>query len=230
MGYDESQWYGDLLCDEYDEQNNFMNPPSPTGWYVYKIVGYTLDKMQNLSSKFLNDYSILSADASSLDYFWGLSYNMPRPTIGTAPNERLLTDDEYRIYLYLRNCQLITIEDLQINLGKCFNNENNDDTVYFDYIEDGLKSTDHPHYTSRVTDLSNIAKQADDTTGDYTTDYANDSDATNKIRGVLSSTTDLTLRVNVPSPDTGAWDTDFLDLLQEYISIKGNVVIREATR
>ena len=51
MGYDGSQWYGDLLCDEYDEQNNFMNPPSPTGWYVYKVVGGALDMMKEIATE-----------------------------------------------------------------------------------------------------------------------------------------------------------------------------------
>lgn len=227
MAYDDSSDYGDMICDEYDEQNNFMNPPSPTGYYVYKIIGGALDKMKEYTSQFMNDYSVLSADSRSLDYFWGLSYKMPRPTIGTDENERLLTDDEYRIYLYIRNSQLITRQNLEVNLGKCFNHD--DKEIYFTYLESGLESVDHPNYIARITDTSNLAKKADDTGGHFVTNYDEDSQDTELIRGVLSTQSELELICNIPHPEEGNWDPLFLEFLEQYISIKGNVILREAS-
>lgn len=232
MAYDGLSDYGDYICDEYDEQNNFMNPPSPTGYYIYKVVGGALDMMKEMTSTFLNDYSVLSANHNSLDYFWGLSYNMPRPTIGTGASERLLSDDEYRIYLYLRNSQLITMQNLIINLGKCFNNDNV--TVSFVYEEDGLNTVDHPHYIADETITSNLAKHSNpaDTGGDFVTDASQDSDSTNLIRGVLSVQPQTQLVCLVPHPDiegVGAWDPLFLEFLEQYISIKGNIKLREAS-
>jgi len=228
MAYDDSSDYGDMLCDEYDEQNNFMNPPSPTGYYVYKIVGGALDRMKEFTTMFLNDYSILTANTNGLDYFWGLSYGMPRPTIGEAGSERLLTDEEYRIYLYLRNSQLITMQNLEINLGKCFNHD--EEVIYFTYEESGLETVDHPHYTALVTDTSDLAKQETDTSGHFVTDYSDDSDETELIRGVLSPQTQTQLICNIPHPsEGGAWDPVFLEFMEQYISIKGNVKLREAT-
>lgn len=236
MAYDGSSDYGDFICDEYDEQNNFMNPPSSTGYYVYKVVGGALDKMKEMTSTFMNDYSVLSADHRSLDYFWGLSYKMPRPTIGTGASERLLTDDEYRIYLYLRNSQLITMQNLIINLGKCFNHD--DLTVTFEYEEHGLETVDHPHYIADVTETSDLAKHGEDSpegpdTGPhFVTDYSQDSDDTELIRGVLTVQPQTQLICLVPPPNIeggGNWDPLFLEFLEQYISLKGNVILREAS-
>ena len=99
MSYDNTSYYGDMLCDEYDDKCNFINPQSPTGFYIYHIIGDGLDIMSDLCSKFMNDFSILTADTKGLDKFWGVSYNLPRPTLPIS--ERLLTDEEYKIYLYL---------------------------------------------------------------------------------------------------------------------------------
>lgn len=219
LAYDDTSWYGDLLVDEYDDKNNFMTPESPVGYYVYKLVGGSIDKMQEMSSKFLNDFSILSADASSLDYFWGLSYNMPRPTL--PDSGRLLTDDEYRVYLYLRNCQLITERDILVCMGNAF--RLNDYEVYMGEISNYLETSDHLNYTSIEYDGSNLHKTLDDETKQFVTNHEEDED-TEVFESKLSETADTIQVVYIPYQ---GWDSEFLIFMTQYISVKGDLSILE---
>ena len=223
MSYDGSSLSGDLLCDEYDDKNNFMIPETPTGYYVYKVIGSALDMMQEMTSKFLRDYDILSSDGRSLDLFWGISYGMPRPTLPLS--QRKLTDDEYRIYLYLRNCQLITMQDITICLGKAFNDDTRGTTINVVKTQNYLRVVDHLHYTPKTTETSNIAKRDDDTTKHFVTNYGDDAD-TEKIESGLSEVADTTVIIEIPFK---GWDSEFLTYLQPYLSIKGTIVLREAT-
>ena len=218
MAYDNTSFYGDMITDEYDDHNNFMNPPSSTGFYVYHILGDSFDKMSDMCSQFLNDFSILSADTRGLDNFWGVSYNLERPTL---PSGRLLNDDEYRIYLYLRNCRLITMQDIEVNFSKCFKLDDYD--VYFTEESDFLATVDHLNYESEITTSSNLKKQDDDDEGHMITNFDEDED-TKLIESLLSDSAELFTVINVPYNE---WDSEFLAYLEQFISIKGNLKIRE---
>jgi hypothetical protein len=81
MAYDNTSLTGDEICDYYyDIENNFMNPPSPTGFFIYKVIGGAFDRLNDLVTQFRNDYSILDCNAGNVK-FWGVSYNMPRPSL-----------------------------------------------------------------------------------------------------------------------------------------------------
>lgn len=218
MAYDNTSFYGDMITDEYDDQNNFINPPTPTGFYVYHILGDSFDKMSDMCSQFLNDFSILSADTRGLDNFWGVSYNLERPTL---PSGRLMNDDEYRIYLYLRNCRLITMQDIEVNFSKCFKLDDYD--VYFTEESDFLATVDHLNYESEITTSSNLKKQDDDDEGHMITNFDEDED-TKLIESLLSDSAELFTVINVPYKE---WDSEFLAYLEQFISIKGNLKIRE---
>ena len=218
MSYDDTSYYGDLICDEYDDMNNFMNPPSPTGFYIYHILGDGFDKMSEYCTRFLNDFSILSADSSSLDKFWGVSYNMPRPKL---ENGRLLTDEEYRIYLYLRNCRLLTMEDILVNMTHCFGLD--DYEVYFTNESHYLRSVDHTNYDSDETMESNLARNSLDSGDEYIIRQGS-SDNVRGVESLVSTVVDVVQYVNVPSQ---GWSDDFLGFLEQYISVKGNLRIRE---
>ena len=223
MAYDDSSFYGDLIVDEYDDKNNFIGTTTSAGFYIYHILGDSFDIMSNQCSKFLNDYSILSADSSSLDNFWGVSYNMPRPKLNEGEtNERYFTDDEYRVYLYLRNCRLMTREDIEINMNKCFGLD--DYSIYFSVETNYLAGTDHLVYTPTVTDTSNLSKNDDDTTNDYLVNLGSDDSSVHLLGGNLATTTDVVQVINIPF---NGWDVGFLSLLEQYITVKGNISIRE---
>lgn len=222
MSYDDTSYYGDLIVDEYDDKNNFIGTNTPSGFLVYHLLGDGFDIMAEQCEKFMNDFSILSASASSLDKFWGVSYNLPRPKlyIGTE-DERYLTDEEYRVYLYLRNCRLLTREDLLINFGKCFGID--DYEIVLSDESQYLQAVDHLSYEAETTVGSNLHKRDDDSTLHFVTDYAND-ETTELIEGGLSTEENLVTVINIPYKE---WDTGFLEFMEQYVSIKGNIKIKE---
>lgn len=219
MAYDNTSFYGDMIFDEYDDKNNLMNPETPVGFLFYHILGDGFDKMSDMSSKFLNDFSILSADASSLDKYWGISYNLPRPTL--PDSGRLLSDEEYRVYMYLLNCRLITVEDILINFNKCFGLEDNE--VYLSEETDYLEATDHLSYEAEETVTSNLHKREDDNTKHFITTFDEDDD-TEVFESLINTIESEVTIINIPYQN---WDSEFLQFIRPFISIKGNLEIRE---
>ncbi len=219
MSYDNTSFYGDLLVDEYDDKCNFIGTHTPMGYLVYHLLGDGFDLMAEMCTKFMNDFSILSADSSSLDRFWGVSYNLPRPTL--PKSERLMTDEEYRVYLYLRNCRLITKEDLLINFEKCFGFD--DYEIVFSSEEFYLEVTNHLNYIAEDTVSSNLHKREDDDTLHFVTDFGND-ETTELIESGLSVGSEVITVINIPYNE---WDKEFLSYLEQFISIKGNIKIKE---
>lgn len=218
MAYDDTSFYGDLIVNDYDEQNNFMNPVSPMGFYVYHILGDGFDKMSEYCTEFLNDISVLTANVKGLDNFWGISYNLPRPLINGEP----ISDEEYKVYLYLRNCRLLTREDLEICFNNCFAVE--DYTVYFSEETNYLSVVDHNHYESLVTDGSNLAKNNLDVSNEYIINQANSGADVMGLESLLSEDEEKIIVINIPSQN---WNEEFLAFLEQFISVKGNLQIRE---
>ena len=219
MAYGDTSFNGDLIVDEYDDKNNFVGTNTPSGFYVYHILGDAFDIMAEQCSKFMQDFSILSASPSSLDKFWGVSYNMPRPSLPVS--ERELTDKEYRVYLYLRNCRLLTREDLLVNFNKCFSYE--DFEIVFSTETMYLEASDHLRYDAEETVSSNLHKRADDSTKHFVTNFSADED-TEVIESGLSKSTEEIIVINIPFND---WDAEFLSFMEQYISVKGNIKIKE---
>lgn len=217
--YDDSSFYGDRICDEYDDKNNLMVPETPAGFLIYKIVGGVFDDMQEMVSKFLRDCDILSADASSLDKFWGVSYDMPRPTLPLSG--RLLSDDEYRVYLYLRNCQLITRLDIRLACEKCFAVD--DYEIYISESDDYLESVDHIHYISREYNGSNLQKRSDDESNQFVTDFDDDEDVA-RIYSKLAEVGANQKVINIPY---NGWGIEFLHFLGKFLTIDNSLAIRE---
>ena len=223
MAYDGSSFFGDLIVDEYDDKNNLVGSITPSGFYIYHILGDSFDKMSEECENFLNNISLLSADAKSLDNFWGVSYNMPRPKLNAGtPAERNLNDAEYRAYLYLRNCRLMTREDIEINMNKVFAVDGFE--VYFSEETNYLNATDHKSYTASVTDTSNLAKNNDDDTNDYVVQLGSEDDDVNTLEGNLSIVGEVVQVVNIPFQQ---WSSDFLEFLGQYISLKGDLQVKE---
>ena len=223
--YDNSSINGDFICDDYDDKNNFMIPETPTGYYVYKVIGGGFDRMDDWDSQFLQDLDILSCDAGSLDLFWGVSYNMPRPSIGEPA--RPLTDDEYRVYLYLRNCQLLTMQDIMICLGKCFNKNTDYGTeeIYVTEISHYLEATDHLIYDAKTDETTDLGKRDDDTSKHFITSFSDDAD-TETFDGYLVPLGETQSVINIPYNN---WSSDFLEFMEQYISIKGDLLLREVS-
>ena len=271
VSYDNSSVTGDEITDYYyDIENNFMNPPSPTGFFIYKVLGGAFDKLNELVTQFRIDYSILDCSVgsvelvssfpsepdtshvyyvpnytttggsftkysyngstwdsetvtgevlNSLDTFWGRSYNLIRPLLSYVSDgdtySRSLSDEEYRIYLYLRNHQLLTMKDLLVSFSNCFGGA--EATVS---TLDSVHVVDHKHYDNPP--FSNDGLGAYDGEDlNIVTDLLVDTEGVYTLVDRLATGT---VTISIPSNN---WDTYFLSFLEEYISIKGNILISE---
>lgn len=216
--YDDTSFYGDLICEEYNSQNNFMNPPTPLGYFLYTIIGGGFDQIQERINQFNNNISILSCEEKYLNIY-GRYWNIPRPTI----NNRLLTDEEYRVYLYLKKCRLITIQDLKINFNKCLSLDDYD--VKISQVEvNKLQVVDHESYTgSDDYTSSNLKPNTEDFTLNKIVNHNNEEEV-NKFSGHTGHSYQLEVVVEIPSQN---WDKYFLKLLTSFISLKGNVEVKE---
>jgi len=272
MSYDNSSITGDEICDYYyDIENNFMNPPSPTGFFIYKVLGGCFDWLNDLISQFRNDYSILDCDVgtveivgafpdepdtdhiyyvpnytttggsftkytyngtswvnstvtgdviNSLDTFWGRSYNLIRPTLTYTSDgntySRKLTDEEYKIYLYLMKHQLLTMKDLMVAFGNAFGSAEHSTTEL-----DVTHMVDHKEYDNPS--FSNDTLMAyDDSDEEIVVDSLIDPD---DVSIVVDRKTEGSI-ITIIIPDFDSYDPHYLAFLETFISIKGNVVIQ----
>lgn len=271
MSYDNSSVVGDEIADYYyDIENNFMNPPSSTGFFIYKVLGGCFDWLNDLISQFRIDYSILDCNVgnveilsnfpeepdtthtyyvpnyttsggnftkytyndgtwssstfngevlNSLDTFWGRSYNLIRPLLSYVNDgstyTRVLTDEEYKIYLYLKKHQLLTMKDLLVAFTNCFGGAETSTTVLNSIHTVNHKAYDNPAF-------SNTALAAyDNTDNDIITDKLVDKAGVDVINDKYAQGT---LSITIPEDD---WDENYLSFLEDFISIKGNILIVE---
>lgn len=279
MAYDGSSITGDEICDYYyDIENNFMNPESPFGYFIYKIIGGGFDYIDGLINQFKIDMDLLNSNVgkteivdslpsdvdidtkktyyvpvfnpesyhftkyeykddewvesshvgkiiNTLDTFWGKSYQLPRIEISYLDENEILqkrqmTDDEYKIYLYLKNHPLMTVKDLTTAFTRCFSVSDKENDVYMS-IETGadiLRFVDHPNYDN-FTNPSLEKMDANDTNAltDFLEDANYDVVSDEKTVGEI-------IMINIPNQNL---DQHFLDFLETFISIKGNVKINQ---
>ena len=154
---------------------------------------------------------------NSLDTFWGRSYNLERPSISYTLDgvtfSRALTDDEYKIYLYLRNHRLLTQKDILVAFGNCFGDVSIGQQTIASIRAVNHKMYDNPPFTNETL----AAYDPNDTGIVIDTKHTSvDSDPV-----IDKKTTTSTLAITIPE----GYDENFLTLLAEYASIKGNVLI-----
>lgn len=213
---------GEIIAEEYLMSGNPLNPESSFGAFIYTLIGGGFDKMDEMTTKFLNDCNIMSCSSKGLDRYFGESLNLPRPTIVEDGESRLLTDEEYAVYLYVNNSQLITQLDLITVFDHCMGTNDND--VYITREQERISTVDHLNYTSPETPQSNISKDIEDIGENYITNRLEDDetytlpDFSEKFLG-----NDI-LVLNIPYNN---WSPAFLEFLEDYISIAGNVKIHE---
>lgn len=268
MAYDNSSVTGDEICDYYyDISNNLMNPPSPTGFFLYKVVGGCFDWLNTNVGQFRIDYSILDCSVgsveivdgfpdepdtshtyyvpnyttsggnftkyvyngsawenstvtgevlNSLDTFWGRSYNQIRPTISYTNDgntyTRTLTDEEYKTYLYLKNHQLLTMQDLLVAFTNAFGSAETSTTLL-----NSLHLVDHKKYDNPSFSNDTLSAYDEDDLG-IVTDKLLD---VSGVDVIVDRKAKGTLSISVPE----GFDEHFLGLLEGFISVKGNVKI-----
>ena len=68
MAYDGTSITGDEICDYYyDIENNFMNPESPFGYFIYKIIGGGFDYIDGLINQFKIDMDLLNSNVGKTE-------------------------------------------------------------------------------------------------------------------------------------------------------------------
>lgn len=219
---------GELIIDEYLPSGNPVNPMSSFGHFIYMVIGGGFDIMDEYVNEFLNDTDVMSCNSNKLDRVWGNYLNSPRPKIIEEGVERFLTDDEYRVYLYVIQSQLMTRLDLLNVFAHCLGDKTIDDDPYngVEVVKEDsgkLFTVDHLNYFSIPTEESNIGSNDPDDPNRII-NHENEEADVNTIAGINSYSGDQVYVVKVPKNN---WSAAFLDFLVEYISIKGNVLIRE---
>lgn len=321
MAYDSSSLIGDSICEDYyDIENNLMNPESPVGYFLYKVIGKSFDDLYKLINQFRIDLSILDCDVggnhiisdvpetleegvsyyislytsdekdifkkytgddeadsisfsddcvllldgglfgslsdnyvlslesneddfkctynnlilsyssnnyvlsvkNSLDTFYNRSFGFVRPRISYVENgvvfHRLMTDDEFKIYLYLRNHRLMTRKDIIVAFSNAFNTEN--ETIQLTTTNlDNASMVDHKQYDNPPFSNDTLMRY-NDTDNDMVTDKINDSDNAFIVSDKITESSIILIKV------PGEWDKNFLSLLEQYSSIKGNVLLQ----
>ena len=227
-GEDYVSMNGEIICEEYLDENNPVNPESSFGLFIYLIIGRGFDLMDEMSSRFINDCDVTSANPKSLDRFYGASLNLPRPTITDGGTERLLSDKEYAVYLYLRKSQLLTRLDLMSVFSHCMGDETLDDVYNGVSVTDEpnnvLFGVDHLHYDSPTDDPSSNISRNSSSDHNHVVNHDSSDDDVYRLAGQKKYAGEFVTFVNVPA---AGWSHAFLDFLVDYISIKGNVLIRE---
>ena len=278
MAYDNTSVNGDEITDYYyDIENNLMNPPSPVGYFIYKIVGGCFDWLDDLINQFRIDMSVLDCNVggiqlvkelpsepninltyyvpiytaegnnytkyeyidgswntstvetkvlNTLDTFWGRSYNLERPPVSYVKDgviySRMLTDDEYKRYMYLLNHRLVTRQDLLVAFQNAFGVSEDDNDVSMGTMSlDDTHMVNHKYYDDPS--FTNVTLAAyDPLDEEIIVDNVHTSE---DVTVVIDKKTEGTIiTVIIPNQQ---WDKHFLTFLEDYISIKGNVQISQ---
>lgn len=177
-----------------------------------------MEKTGTTVKQYINDTLIRTTTISNrTNYYMGfqlykncsIKFKNYRIYDTSTPSERPLTDDEYRVYLYMNLCRLLTLQDIRIVSERCFNTEN--DSVTITKVPSGIFQL-----TDMLTDNQSIAG---------VTDYlTNDSEV--HLTDMLSRNVATFTQINIPAQ---GWDSNFLALVKEFASLKGNVLIQEVT-
>jgi hypothetical protein len=109
-------YYGDLLVDFFDQENNMVNPPSDVGFFLYNLFGKALDDAQNIINQMLLNTDPVTCESPYLSIIameWGLKRC---PSWG---------DDKWRavVIYYYYNLETIAGIEFVLNLLNDFNNQ-----------------------------------------------------------------------------------------------------------
>ncbi|OEC87901.1 MULTISPECIES: hypothetical protein [Methanobacterium] len=201
MPYDDSSLRGDEVCLNMDEQNNFMNPHSPTGFFFYNLYkGF--DLVDDHIGESINNRVLLSATGLYLDINWGKKYKIKRNG---------LTDDIYRKVLIAVSYESITIYGIKNTLSTIFGC-NYGDIIISDDVSNVITATD------------NITVEEYDTVADYSTDPETiEKTVTDRLQKSVGS---LTVKYPHGLNTQVDEDTTLVDLIKPYIGLV-NITYKE---
>lgn len=117
MGYDNSSMNGDMICNMFDEENNCMNPPSDTGWFLYNLLGKSFDGISDRVGQMVLNLNPIRCEDSYLDML-GRELQIKR--------SHSWSNDEYRAIIILNTYNTMTVAGLEYVLNQISATETSD--------------------------------------------------------------------------------------------------------
>ena len=109
VNFDSNSPTSDLILSLYDEENNFMNPPSDTGWFFYNLSGKSFDYLNELFDRIILNLDPITCEDSYLDLL-AKELNIKR--------NQNWSNDEYRAYIILHTYNMMTTAGLEYVLNQ----------------------------------------------------------------------------------------------------------------
>lgn len=158
MAYDNSSLYGDLICDNYPEDYNMMNPPNDMGWFFYNLEGKSFDFVEELVGQLSLDLSPVRCSDSYL-HLYGEDLKLKKDPSWSY--------DEYRALILVRYYNIMTLRGLENVLNKLYMNVLDDSTGYIkcDYTVVGFRVSDENTLNELISDENTTNDLLTDTVG-----------------------------------------------------------------
>ncbi|MDR3062556.1 MAG: hypothetical protein LBU40_00265 [Methanobrevibacter sp.] len=124
-------FYGDLLCDHFDEENNMVNPASDTGWYLYNLFGFVFQSLQEKIGSNLLNICPVTCELDYLDKIAQEFHLIRKPE---------WSDDYWRalVIYYYYNFETIKGIEFVLNMLYQYGIKDNDDEEPVEIIVDGF--------------------------------------------------------------------------------------------
>jgi len=130
---EDSLYYGDLLVDFFDQENNMINPPSDTGFFLYNLFGKSFDDaMEIINDLLLN----LDPVTCKLTYL-----NIISQDVKVKRNPEW-SDSKWRavVISYYYNLETIAGIEFVLNLISKYYNQSDDETELEDITVEGYST------------------------------------------------------------------------------------------
>jgi hypothetical protein len=116
-----SLYYGDMLCDKFDQDNNMVNPPSNVGWYLYNLFGFSFDTIQLKLSNMLLNLCPITCELAYLDII-AQEFGLKR--------KDCWSDEKWRALIIHYYYNLETVKGIELVLNWIYEHNNRDNPEY----------------------------------------------------------------------------------------------------
>jgi hypothetical protein len=159
MAYNDYSMSGDMISSMLDEENNFMNPPSDTGWFIYNLVGRSFDNISDRAGQMVLDLNPIRCDDSYLDML-ARELNIKRD-----PN---WSNEEYRAVIILNTYNTMTVKGLEyvLNMIALTETSESDSYITISYTGAGFRASEEDYEY----ELSSEKDEENDLLADVTTE------------------------------------------------------------
>jgi len=124
---DTSLFYGDLLVDFFDQDNNMVNPPSDSGFFLYNLFGRAFDDAQEIINEMLLNLDPVTCKLPYLNII-AMEFKLKR--------DPSWSDDKWRaaVISYYYNLETIAGIEFVLNLINEYYNKSEDEETELERI------------------------------------------------------------------------------------------------